>query len=226
MQENLSESIEDYLKTIYELTAEHGRANTSQIAEIMAVKPGSVTGMIQKLSTATPPLVEYQKHHGVVLTPEGEKAALKTLRSHRLLERFLLEILGFPWDEVHGEAHCLEHVISASFQERMAQVLDNPQYDPHGAPIPGRDLIMPPHATLCMGDLRSGQTAFVQRVPDDDPELLRHLEKIGLVPGAGFSVMDYSPFDENLQIQIAGKDQPVVLGKKITRSVFVDVGTK
>ena len=222
-RENLSQAIEDYLKAIYEVASVDGRASTNQIADALDVKPASVTGMIQKLAAADPPLVEYQKHRGVALTPEGERVALEIIRHHRLLEQFLHETLGFPWDEVHEEAHRLEHVISEAFEERVAQVLGNPKFDPHGAPIPTRDLEMPSHATQCLHDLRSGQRAVIQRVPDDDPNLLRYLGERCVVLNARFVVVDYSPFDDNLKIKIDGRSETVVLGPGITSQIFVEV---
>jgi DtxR family Mn-dependent transcriptional regulator len=222
-RDHLSQAIEDYLKTIYELTATHGRASTNQIAVAMGVKPASVTGMVQKLAATDPPLVEYVKHRGVVLTPEGQNAALETLRHHRLLEHFLHQILGFPWDEVHEEADRLEHVISEKFEERLAEFLGNPSHDPHGDPIPTEDLKMPSYATLCLADLQVGQRAIVKRVRDTDPELLRYLAEIRLTPETQFDVLAFSPFDDNLKIQVAGSDEPVVLGPGVTCQIFVEV---
>jgi DtxR family Mn-dependent transcriptional regulator len=222
-RENLTPAVEDYLKIIYELTSVSGRASTTQIAEAMDVKPASVTGMIQKLATFDPPLVEYQKHRGVVLTPAGDRAALEILRHHRLLEHFLHKTLGFSWDRVHEEADRLEHVISEEFEERLAQVLGDPTHDPHGDPIPTRDLKMPSCAILCLADLQVGQRAVVKRVRDTDPELLRYLGKIGVIPEARFEVIGYSTFDRNLKIQLIDKDEPLVLGQKITCEIFVEI---
>jgi DtxR family Mn-dependent transcriptional regulator len=222
-KESLTQAIEDYLKVIYELTSLHERATTTQIAEVLDVKPASATGMIQKLAAINPPLVEYIKHRGVVLTPAGEKVALEILRHHRLLERFLQETLGFSWDEVHEEADRLEHVISEEFEERMAQVLGDPTHDPHGDPIPTRDLRMPAFATLCLTELRPGQRAIVKRVRDTDPDLLRYLGDLNFIPETVFEVLEHSPFDGNLKIQIAGRDEPVVLGPGITCQIFVEV---
>ena len=222
-RENLTQAIEDYLKTIYDLTVTHGRASTKQIAETLNVKPASVTGMVQKLASTDPPLVDYRKHRGVALTAEGETAALEVLRHHRLLEHFLYQILGFPWENVHAEADRLEHVISEEFEERLAQFLGDPTHDPHGDPIPTRDLEMPAFATLCLADLQAGQHAIVKRVRDTDPDLLRYLAEIGLVPEAHFEVLDFSHFDENLKIRVAGRETPVVLGPGITCQIFVEV---
>jgi len=222
-RENLSQAVEDYLKAIYKLSSTHGRATTTQISEALDVKPASATGMVQKLAAADPPLVEYRKHQGVLLTPDGEIIALEILRHHRLLERFLCDTLGFPWDEVHEEADRLEHVISEEFEERMAIILGNPSHDPHGEPIPTRDLKMPVVSTLRLAELRSHQHAIVKRVGDSDPKLLRYLGELGMVPEARFEVIDYSPFDENLKIQIVGQDEPAVLGPGITCQIFVEI---
>lgn len=221
--DNLTQAIEDYLKTIYNLTVIHGRASTKQIAQALDVKPASVTGMIQKLATTEPPLVEYRKHRGVVLTAEGESAALEILRHHRLLEYFLHQVLGFPWHEVHAEADRLEHVISEQFEERLARFLGNPTHDPHGDPIPTRDLEMPSFTTLSLAALQVGQFAVVKRVCDTDPDLLCYLGRIGVVPQAHFEVLDYSPFDDNIKIRMTGADETLVLGPGITCQIFVEV---
>jgi DtxR family Mn-dependent transcriptional regulator len=223
MRRNLSQATGDYLKTIYELTRVHGRASTNQIAESLQVTPASVTGMIKKLASADPPLVDYQKHQGVLLTEEGEKAALEIVRHHRLLEMFLHEKLGYEWDEVDAEADRLEHFISEEFEERIAQSLGNPQFDPHGDPIPTRDLHLVETTAFSLYEMRAGQQAVVQRVVDDDPQLLRYLSDLGLVPQVHFSVHDFSPFDENLSLRIRGQEEMVTLGPSITRQIFVDV---
>lgn len=220
-REPLTVAIEDYLKTIYLLSCQHQRVKTHQIAEALKVTPASVTGMIQKLAKNDPPLVDYRKHHGVIPTPEGERVALQILRNHRLLEKFLHDTMGFPWDEVHDEAHKLEHVISPAFEKRMAQVLKHPRYDPHGAPIPTPDLEMPSSSNQLLGDLRDGERAVIQQVPDDDPELLRYLDKQGLIPNARIEVIGYSAFDRNLKLRVEGGDEPVVLGPDISGRIFV-----
>lgn len=223
MQTTVTHAIEDYLKVIYSLTASRERASTNQIADALDVKPASVTGMVKKLSQVTPPLVDYQKHYGVALTPEGEKVALETIRHHRLLETFLYETLGFDWDTVHDEADRLEHVISEEFEERIAQALGDPTHDPHGDPIPTRDLKMPSQATTRLSDLRPGQQAIVKRVRDTDPELLRYLSERGILPGVCIDVTGYSPFDDNLSIRIQDQLDFIVLGIRITRQIFVEV---
>ena len=223
MLDSLSQAVEDYLKTIYELTRVHGRASTNQIAEAMGVTPASVTGMIRKMAEMEPSLVDYQKHQGVVLTSDGELAALEIVRHHRLLEMYLHEKLGYEWDEVDEEADLLEHYISGALEERIAQALGNPTHDPHGDPIPTRDLNLVDTSTHTMYELRPGQEAIVQRVVDDDPKLLRYLGDIGLVPQVRFAVTGYSEFDENLVIQIAGAPDTITLGPGVTHQVFVEM---
>ncbi len=221
MRQNLTSATEDYLKSIYELTLQEERASTNQIAESMGVTPASVTGMLKRLATSDPPLLDYHKHRGVALTSEGERVALEVIRHHRLLELYLHEHLGYAWDEVHDEADRLEHVNSEDFEERIAQALGNPLHDPHGDPIPTRELQVVPEAWVRLDELRAGQGAIVQRVGDETPGLLRYLGRIGLTPQARLLVTGYSEFDGNLQLQIEGKT--LVLGPGVTRQVFVEV---
>lgn len=222
MRTSLTHAVEDYLKTIYELTADNQRVSTNLIAERLGITPASVTGMIQKLAGANPPLLEYRKHHGVELTPEGEKVALEIIRHHRLLELFLHETLGYSWDEVHAEAELLEHVISEDFEERIAQALGDPSHDPHGEPIPTRDFRLPPQSKTRLSELRSGDQASVQRVDNTDPNFLRYLTSIGLTPQARLEILGHSPFDDNLRLQVQGQAQPIVLGLRVTRQVYVN----
>jgi DtxR family Mn-dependent transcriptional regulator len=170
-----------------------------------------------------PPLVAYQKHQGVTLTPEGERAALEIVRHHRLIELFLHEILGYSWDEVHDEAERLEHVISEDMERRMAAVLGNPIRDPHGHPIPSQELTIAEMTDIPMSDLRPGETAVVERVHDNDPDLLRYLDSLGLRPPARVRVLNYVPFDQTLHVKIDEQPDIVVLGPRITREVFVEL---
>ncbi len=223
MISNISPASQDYLKVIYDLTEEYGRATTSQIAGQLEVKPASVTGMLQKLAKEEPALVKYKKHQGVTLTNEGKKAALEIMRHHRLLESFLHEILGYSWDEVHEEAERLEHVISEDMERRMAAVLGNPSRDPHGQPIPNQNLEIMPSYDTPLDELRPGQVAFVRRVQDNDPELLRYLADLGLQPGAKLTAVTYVPFDQTLHVIIGGHEGTAVLGPSITGEIFVEI---
>jgi DtxR family Mn-dependent transcriptional regulator len=189
----------------------------------MGVTPASVTNMIQKLAATNPPLLDYRKHRGVKLTPEGEKVALEIIRHHRLLEMFLHQTLGYSWDEVHDEADRLEHVISEELEERIASSLGDPQHDPHGDPIPTRELHLPESSEVSLRLLRPAQKALVKRVRDSDPELLRYLSEMGVKPEARLQILDYSPFDNNLRVQIEGESKSVVLGPRVTSQVFVEI---
>jgi len=214
-----TQSVQDYLKRIYELSECGQPASTNDLARELNIKPASVTGMIQKLAAEKPALVEYQKHQGVTLTPAGKKAALEVIRHHRLLEAWLVQTLGYSWDEVHEEAERLEHVISEDFERRIAAALGNPTRDPHGEPIPTEDLKMPVDASAPLSSLPPGQKAIIQRVVSQDPELLRHLDNLGLTPGVEIEVTNYSAFDNNLTVKVGKKSN--VLGLNITTKIFV-----
>jgi DtxR family transcriptional regulator, Mn-dependent transcriptional regulator len=221
MRTQLSQAVEDYLKAIYHLTEGGRRASTNEIADRMGVAAASVTGMIQKLAATDPTLVDYQKHQGVRLTEAGEKAALELIRHHRLLELYLHEKLGYAWDEVHAEADRLEHFISEQFEERLARELGDPSQDPHGEPIPDREFHMPEGSGRPLRQLRTGDQAVVQSISGADPDLLRYLAAIGMLPGVRLSILDFSPFDDNLRLSIDGQAEPVVLGPRITGQIFV-----
>ena len=220
MEQTLTISIQDYLKSIYELTENGQNASTNALARKLNISPPSVTGMVQKLASAKPPLVAYQKHQGVTLTGEGRKAALEVIRHHRLLEAWLVQTLGYSWDEVHEEAERLEHVISEEFEQRIAAAMGHPARDPHGEPIPTADLKMPLDDFLPLSALRPQQMATIRRVQASDPELLRYLDELGLVPGMPIEVKEYSPFDHNLTIKFRRKS--LVLGLSITSKIFVE----
>ncbi len=164
MNQTITISIQDYLKHIYELTESGESASTNALAKELKVKPASVTGMIQKLASSKPPLVEYQKHQGVTLTRDGKKAALEVIRHHRLLEAWLVQTLGYSWDKVHEEAERLEHVISEDFERRIAAAMGHPTRDPHGELIPTEDLKMPVDESLPLSSLRPGQSGVLARI--------------------------------------------------------------
>jgi DtxR family Mn-dependent transcriptional regulator len=222
MTETITQSIQDYLKRIYELSENGGTASTNDLAARLNIAPASVTGMLQRLANSHPPLVVYKKHQGATLTKSGEKAALEVIRHHRLLETFLVSTLGYSWDEVHYEADKLEHVISEDFEARMAKALGNPTRDPHGELIPTADLVMPDDKSHPLASLRTDETATVKRVSDDDPALLRHLREIGIIPEVKITVKNYSALDGNLTIKVAGQKSTVVLGMTITNQIFVE----
>ncbi|HEY2979855.1 MAG TPA: metal-dependent transcriptional regulator [Anaerolineales bacterium] len=219
MPEVLTQSIQDYLKQIYQLSADGQAASTNDLAARMNVTPASATGMVQRLAAAKPPLIVYRKHQGARLTAAGERAALEVIRHHRLLETYLVKSLGYSWDEVHTEADKLEHVISEDFEARIAAALGDPDRDPHGDPIPSAELELPDDDTRPLSALRPPQKAVIVRVVGENPAFLRHLQELGLVPGAQVRVRDYSPLDENLTTKVGQRTS--VLGLNITSKIFV-----
>jgi len=220
MEQTLTISIQDYLKNIYELTENGENASTTALAKKLNISAPSVTGMLQKLASSKPALVEYQKHQGVTLTKDGRKAALEVIRHHRLIETWLVQTLGYSWDEVHEEAERLEHVISEDFERRIAAALGHPMRDPHGELIPTADLKMPLDNTTPLSALRPNQKGTVQCVKAADTELLRHLDSLGLVPGVEIEVQEYSQFDHNLTVMVGKKSS--VLGLNITSKIFIE----
>ncbi|PKN92579.1 MAG: DtxR family transcriptional regulator [Chloroflexi bacterium HGW-Chloroflexi-6] len=217
-------SIQDYLKTIFDLTRDAETASTTALAARLRIAPASVTGMIQKLAAAKPPLVHYRKHQGVTLTADGERSALEVIRHHRLIETYLVQMLGYRWDTVHEEACRLEHVISEEFEAKIAAALGNPKRDPHGELIPDADLRLPADTSTSLSALRAGQSAIILRVRSDEPAFLRHMAEIGLLPGTNLSIKSYSSFDQNLELQIG--DQPSrVIGLATSSRIFVEIQT-
>ncbi|MBK7177131.1 MAG: metal-dependent transcriptional regulator [Chloroflexi bacterium] len=212
------QAIEDYLKTIYTLAEVESPVSTSRIAEARQVKPGSVTSMLRRLASLN--LVNYEKHYGVTLTENGEKIALEVIRHHRLLELYLMEALGFGWDEVHEQADLLEHVISEKLEERIAAALGYPKLDPHGDPIPDRDGSMMVMHTRPLSDVSPGELAQVARIPaDNNSEMLRHLAELGLTPGTLVRVTAVAPFDGPFSIEINGQNK--VIGFTVAQAVLV-----
>ncbi len=220
MKKKLSHASEDYLKAIYTLSADGFSASTNNLAAHLNIAPASVTGMLQRLASLSPPLVNYRKRHGATLTDTGEKAALKVIRRHRLLETYLHKSLGFSWDEVHAEACELEHAVSDRFEARIDEVLGHPTHDPHGDPIPNLGLVMPQEADIRLSTLRPPQKAIIQRVDAEDGKLLRYLEEKSLLPGTKLEIRAFSPIDGNLTIAVDGKK--MVLGSAVTCHIFIE----
>ena len=201
----LSRSHEDYLKVIYDLEARFGVAQTNAIAEVLNLARPSVSQMMTRLAELG--LVNYERHRGVRLTKSGRKAALQVLRRHRIIETYLIEKLGYEWDNVHAEADRLEHDGSDELVEAMARAMGNPRYDPHGAPIPtsAGDLEQP--EVVLMTELSVGAAGELRMVGDHDPERLRFLASLGLKPGTRFKVLARQPFHGPLTLRVEGADQ-------------------
>jgi DtxR family Mn-dependent transcriptional regulator len=188
----LTVAVQDYLKAIYVLESEGERVTTSALAARMGVSAPSVTAMAKRLAELE--LVERAPYRGVVLTEQGRRGALEVLRHHRLLELYLVNRLGLSLDQVHAEAELLEHALSEELEAKIDAELGFPTHDPHGDPIPDAELRLEHAPGRTLVDLVPGETASVARVPDGDPELLRYLAGLGLVPGSGVEVVAQAPF--------------------------------
>ncbi len=187
-------AVEDYLKAIYDVGRSEENVTTSALAERLDVSPASVTGMVKKLAGMK--LVTHERYYGVTLTTAGRRIAIEVIRHHRLVETYLHEALGVPWDQVHAEAEKWEHVLSEDLEARMDAALGHPTNDPHGAPIPTvtLELVEPDWPPLARLD--AGVIAVVAEVSDDDPDLLRYIGGLGLYPGTGFEVISAAPYND------------------------------
>ncbi|HMF86811.1 MAG TPA: metal-dependent transcriptional regulator [Gemmatimonadaceae bacterium] len=191
-EEPLTAPVEDYLKAIYTIGKGTGAAATNEIAQRLALAPASVSGMVRRL--ADQGLLAYERYHGVKLTETGRRAALRTLRRHRVIEAYLAHALGIPWDRVHDEAERLEHAVSDDLVDRMAVAIGEPEVDPHGAPIPTRDGAVDETEYTSLVDLAIGVPGLVVRVADEDPAMLRYLAELSVVPGKRITVKARAPY--------------------------------
>lgn len=213
----ISHAMEDYIKAIYKASGQKQQVPTSALAQILGVAPASVTNMCKKLAEFK--LIEYEPYQGVKFTPAGSKLALEVIRHHRLIELFLAEALGVPWDQVHDEAEKLEHVISEDLEDRMAAALGDPKYDPHGAPIPTRSGKVYHKESGRLVDMKAGDELIVVEVDDDDPELLRYVGGLGIFPGIELKLLLQAPFEGPLTLKINGNE--FSLGYQAAKSVLV-----
>ena len=204
-----SPAVEDYAKAIYALEAQ-GEVTTTALAERMRVTPASASGMVRKLCELG--LVAHEPYKGVRLTTAGTQLALEVIRHHRLLELYLAQDLGVPWDRVHDEAEVLEHVLSEELEALIAAKLGNPTHDPHGDPIPTADLQLAEQPTERLSDLEPGARGTFVRISDTDPEMLRYLAERHIAPGACFEVVDKQPFGGPVFARF-GDDTEVIGGR-------------
>lgn len=219
--QGLSRSIEDYLKVIYKLQRDSGSAQTSAIAEALAIAPPSVSGMVKRLAEAG--LLTHAPYRGVQLTEDGERQALKMVRRHRILESYLIEELGYDWHNVHEEAERLEHAVSDNLIERMDRALGSPSHDPHGAPIPTADGEIETPDYIPMTELKAGSTGHLRMVGDTESEKLRFIASLGLKPGVEFEVVARQPFHGPLTIRLAGEREEVI-GYELASSMLCEEG--
>jgi DtxR family Mn-dependent transcriptional regulator len=202
--EALTAPVEDYLKAIYTIGKGTGAAATNDIAQRLALAPASVSGMVRRL--ADQGLLAYERYHGVKLTETGRRAALRTLRRHRVIEAYLAHALGIPWDRVHDEAERLEHAVSDDLVDRMAATIGEPEVDPHGAPIPTRDGAVDETEYTSLADLSIGVPGMVVRVADEDPAMLRYLAELSVVPGKRVTVKARAPFGGPITLAVGRQE--------------------
>ncbi len=215
----LSAAAEDYLKTIYKLQSSGEAVTTQALASRLKIAAPSATAMVKKLAAMK--LVSHEKYRGVMLTAAGEKIALETIRHHRLIETYLAEVLGVAWDKVHDEAERWEHILSEEVEAKIAEALNHPTRDPHGAPIPSLsgEIARDGWTPLCQ--LNKGEKAIVRRVSDEDGETLRHLREVGLLPGEEIEVLRAVAAEGVLALRVSGQKR--TLGLAPARAVFVEI---
>ena len=216
----ITSGVQDYVKAIYELQHVEAPVSNGRLATFFGFSAPAITEMVKKLEALN--LVDYQAHKGVTLTDFGEKVALEMLRHHRLLELYLVEALGMSWDEVHAEAEILEHVLSETLEDRIAAYLGDPQFDPHGAPIPARDGTLPERSAYLLASLEEGQSASIVEVDDRDAERLRYVANLGLLPSTPIQVLKKAPFDGPLTLLVGDPPLEQVIDRRLARLIKVD----
>jgi DtxR family Mn-dependent transcriptional regulator len=214
-----SSSVGDYLKAVWEIVGDSGQsAATKAVAERLSVSPASVSNMFGRLQEMG--LVEYERYRGAVLTDQGRAEALRLIRRHRLIETFLLEHLGYSWQEVHEEAEKLEHAVSDGFTTRLAEFLGHPDQDPHGDPIPNAEGVLEPDDSLPLGQAEAGQKVRIFKVSDEDSSVLDYFGERGLMPGRTLTVKEVRALDNVVTVEDE-EGQVHSLGEPLSRSVFV-----
>ncbi len=215
-----TQSVEDFLKAVYRLQQQGDSAATSQLAEELGIAPSSVTDMIKRLACIRDegsgcqdipePMLEYKPYHGARLTEAGERVALMVIRRHRLIELLLYRLLGYTWDEVHQEAERIEHAVSPLFVERLSAALGNPDLDPHGDPIPDEDGALPSSDLVPLSSLVVDQGGEIVQIRHQEPETLRSLARLGLIPGESIRVLEQNPLTDTFTLRIGGQKTEVI----------------
>ncbi len=202
-----TQAVEDYVKAIYQLGGDDGSVNTTALAERLRVTPAGTSHMLRQLAQIG--LVDHTPYYGVRLTAEGSRVALEIIRHHRLAEQFLVQVLGYAWDEVHEDAERLEHAMSERLEARIADKLGNPESDPHGEPIPTLAGTVPAATECPLSLVPVGAIVRVRRVSDHDPAKLRYLAELGLTPGSEVTVLERGPFREPLRVRIGAEERTI-----------------
>lgn len=214
-----SQSVEDFLKAVYNLQGEDERVSTNALAEALNISAPAVTDMAQRLVDEG--TVDYLKYRGVRLTNEGERVALQMLRRHRLIESYLVQDLGYQLHEIHEEAEALEHTVSDRFIEAIARKLGEPSYDPHGDPIPDLEGIMQERNLQPLSTLRANSRARIRRFIMDDPAMLQNTQERGLVMGETIEVVERDPFDGPVTVRL-GAEETQTIGHKMASAILVE----
>ena len=214
----LTGPVEDYLKAIYEIGRGSVSVATNDIAQRLNLAAASVSGMVRRL--ADQGLLSYERYRGVMLTDSGRRAALRTIRRHRVIEAYLSHALQYPWDRVHDEAERLEHAASDELVDRMAEAIGEPLVDPHGAPIPSREGLVDETVYLSLAELASGFAARVVEVSDDDPEMLRYLAELNILPGVEIVVLSKAPYEGPISIRVGS--ERISIGPALASQVLVE----
>lgn len=216
----INQTVEDYLRSLYRIQQREGKVLNLTLARDLGITPSAVTEMARKLGTAG--LVRYRRYEGLTLTEQGMRMALGITRRHRLWEVFLIDHLGFSWDEVHELADHLEHIGSSQLVDRLERFLGYPTHDPHGDPIPTRDGKIVDEKLIPLVDMEPGEAGKVRRVNDEVPELLRYASSLGLGIGADVVVLERIAFDSSLRVDTDGKES--VVSEKLANRVFIERG--
>jgi DtxR family Mn-dependent transcriptional regulator len=228
----LTPSVEDFLKAVYHLQQDSDSAATTRLADELGIAPSSVTDMIKRLACIKDdvvdcqdmpePLLEYKPYHGARLTEAGERVALKVIRRHRLIELLLVRVLSYTWDEVHAEAEMIEHAVSPTFVERLSAALGNPDLDPHGDPIPNEHGMLPSEELVPLVTLNVKQGGKIIQIRHQEPETLRSLAHLGLVPGEEIKVLEHNALTDTVTLQLAdGRTE--VISTRVAEMIAVKV---
>ncbi|MCB0061058.1 MAG: metal-dependent transcriptional regulator [Caldilineaceae bacterium] len=213
----------DYLAAIQKLSMQNEKVTTSALAERMHVSPAATSSMLKRLEETA--FIDRSTSDGITLTEQGRLAAMQLIRRHRLLEVYLIEVMGYTWDQVDVEAHNLQHAISSYFEDRMDELCNYPTHCPHGDPIPRKDGTMPTDTLLSVVELQPGQQGELRRVGSTDARVLRYLTQLDLMPGCIVKLVDKAPFSGPVTLEVTNRDHMTsdtkILGNELAKQLFL-----